>query len=143
MKALIFVIAIVAAGVWAYPRYFDTKDPYPPPPGVAEGSREHLKDIARQMKASFPKRIDSEITATDVFARTGEMVYTYQLTNLSSKEVDPKKFQELLHSDIRRRICGERDIKRIWKHHDITFSYQFIGSDGFSLGYMSVGPGDC
>jgi len=143
MKALVIIIIVIAAGVYAYPRVFKEKDPYPPAPGVAEGSREHLKDIARQLKAGLPKQIDSELTATDIFAREGEMVYTYRLVNYSSKQLDGNKFKELVHSDLRKRICRERDIKRMWKHHDITFSFQFIAKDGFSLGYLSVGRTDC
>ena len=143
MKALVVLVIIIAAGAFAYPRVFKEKDPYPPPPGAAAGSREHLKDIARQLKAGLPKQIDSELTATDIFAREGEMVYTYRLVNYSSQELDAGKFKELVHNDLRKRICKARDIKRMWRHHDITFSFQFIAKDGFSLGYLSVGQGDC
>jgi hypothetical protein len=143
MKVLIALVIVVALGVYAYPRMFKEKDPYPPPPGVAEGSKEHLKDIARQIKATFPRKIDSELTATDIFAREGEMVYTYRLENYSSRQVDAKKFQDLVHSELRKRICKEKELARMWKHHDITLSFQFIAKDGFSLGYLSVGRTDC
>jgi hypothetical protein len=143
MKALVVLIIVFAAGVYAYPRVFKEKDPYPPAPGVVAGSREHLKDIARQLKGGLPKKVDSELTATDIFAREGEMVYTYRLVNHSADELDANKFKELVHNDLRKRICRERDIKRMWKHHPITFSFQFIAKDGFSLGYLSVGPTDC
>ncbi len=143
MKVLVALIIMVAAGVFLYPRIFKEEDPYPPPPGVAEGSREHLKDIARQLKGQLPKKIDDELTATDIYARAGEMVYTYQLVNYASQELDGDKFRDMVQGELRKRICRERDIKRMWKHHDITFSFQFIAKDGFSLGYLSVGQGDC
>lgn len=143
MKVLIALVVIVAAGIFAYSRFSRPKDPYPPPPGVAVGSRDHLKDIARQLKAQLPKQVDDEITATDIFAREGEMVYTYKLVNYTSRQIDAGKFQELARTDLRKRICRERDIKAMWKHHDITFSFQFIAKDGFSLGYLSVGRTDC
>jgi hypothetical protein len=137
------LIVIVVAAVFAYPRFFKPKDPHPPPPGVAAGSREHLKHIARQIKTELPKQVDSELTATDIFAREGEMVYTYRLVNYGARDLDGEKFRELVHGDLKKRICRERDIKAMWKHHDITFSFQFIGKDGFSLGYLSVSRNDC
>ena len=143
MKALVILIIVVAGGMYAYPRVFQSKDPYPPPAGVTEGSREHLKFIAGELKKELPRKIDNELTATDIFARSGEMVYTYKLVNYSSAEIDARKFQELARTDLRGRVCKDRDIKRMWKHHDITLSFQFIASDGLSLGYLSVGPTDC
>ena len=143
MKALIIIVLVVAAGVYAYPRVFPEKDPYPPPPGVAEGSREHLKFIAGELKKELPKKVDNELTATDVYARAGEMVYTYRLVNYSSAEINANKFQQMAQADLRKRVCKDRDVKRMWKHHDITLSFQFIASDGLSLGYLSVGPTDC
>lgn len=143
MKALIVLIVLAAVGAFAYPRFFKPKDPYPPPPGVAVGSREHLKDIASRIKAQLPKQVDEELTATDIFAREGEMVYTYKLVNYSSREIDGAKFRDLVQTDLRRRICREREIKAMWKHHDLTFSFQFIAKDGFSLGYLSVNRADC
>lgn len=143
MKALVVVVLALAGAVYAYQRFFPEKDPFPPPPGVAEGSREHLKAIAGKLKAELPRKVDSETTATNVFAREGEMVYTYRLDNYSSREINDKKFGELAKGSLQRKVCGDREIRRMWKHHDIMLSFQYIASDGLSLGYFSVGPRDC
>ena len=139
---VMFVLIAVAVKV-IYPKVFAEKEKYPPPPGVAQGSREHLKHIAHQMKAELPRQLDSETLFTDVYAREGEMVYTGKLVNYRAQDLDGPKFREFAQSHLKKKICADPDVKRLWKKHDITFSYQFIGKDGFSLGMLSVGPSDC
>ncbi len=139
---LLFIIVAVAVKI-VYPKLTKQEDKYPPPPGVAVGSREHLKHIASEMKKELPRKIDDDIVLSNVFAREGEMVYTGTLVKYGARELNGPKFRELAHSHLRKKVCGDRDVKRLWQRHDITFSYQFLGNDGFSLGMLSVGPGDC
>ena len=140
----LIVFVVVAFAVKAvYPKLFAEKEKYPPPPGVAAGSKEHLKHIAAQMKAQLPRQLDSETLFTDVYAREGEMVYTGKLVNYRAQDLDGGKFRDFAQGHLKKKICADRDVKRLWQKHDITFSYQFIGKDGFSLGMLSVGPSDC
>ena len=138
---LLIVGAVVSKLV--VPKFMNEPDPFPPPPGEEVGSRAHLRTIANHVKKELPKKVNSEVTATDIYARHGEMVYTYKLVNYGARDLNGDKFREYAQTELRKEICKDRDIKRMWKHHDIALSFQFIGNDGFSLGMLSVSRGDC
>ena len=70
---IVMTLVALAAGKYISNKFFQPKDPNPPPPGVEYASLEHLRIISKEISATLPRDIDSETRAMKVWARESEM----------------------------------------------------------------------
>jgi hypothetical protein len=139
---VVMAIAALAGGRLVYRTFLAPAQGSGVPPGVVEGSPEHLRHVADEINASLPKNVDSDTRLTRVTAQGREFIYEIELVNLSSRGVDGDAFIAEAGPLLRRQLCGTPAMT-VFGKHGITATFQVSGNDRVVIGRIPVSSGDC
>jgi len=137
---IVMLIIIAVVTKFVIPRF--STPPCAPPAGMECASLEHLRHIGREISATLPKDLSSEVRLMRVWARDSEVVYDVRLINYSSREIDRAKFEKGAFDHMRKEFCGDPKMKA-FKAYGVVATFQATGNDGINVGTITVGLSDC
>ena len=106
----------------------------------AKNPQTKLLALASSLGEGLPKDIDEDTRLLGVTARSGELVFDYSLTRLSSADVDAETFEEAMKSVLVEQSCDA--FRWLWKNGFSTRS-QYSTTDGVVLANIVISGADC
>jgi hypothetical protein len=87
-----------------------------------------------ELNKGLPKMVD-EITRLDSITAEGHSLkYNYTLVTVKIDDIDVNKFNKSMRSSLLKKICGDADLKTVFKQgaNSIIFSYRDIKGNGIT-----------
>ena len=100
-----------------------------------------LDKTAEKMNRDLPKQVDSETKLLSVYTNDMEMVFEYELINLTSKEAHKEAIKNSVRPVLQTRTCPE--LKKQFFKNGVSVRYIYKGSDDGLIMEFLFQPGDC
>lgn len=105
---------------------------------LAEDAKENL---LKELNKNLPTMYDANVEITSIDLDNDTMIFNYRFVNISAKEADPKKIEEL-QADLLTMSCTQASSKDFLKN-GMTLNYVFKDKDYQEIAHKTVALKDC